>query len=199
MSPWRTLQWRRPGAVELRARQRQHVERQVDAEAALDLRPEQFEHPAGAGAEIEQRAERPVGERRRGSRPRPPRRRRAACGCGPTRRRARRNSACAAAARAARTAASRSRSRASTGSAGSSRAISVARERRPPPPRSASRKNAQAPSRIALDQAGLGQQLEMARDARLRLAQDVGQVRDRQLGLGRAAPGCAAASPRRRP
>ena len=35
-----------------------------------------------------------------------------------------------------------------------------------------------------LDQAGLGQQLEMARDARLRLAQDVGQVGDGQLGLG---------------
>ena len=36
----------------------------------------------------------------------------------------------------------------------------------------------------ALDQAGLGQQLEMARDARLRLAQDVGQVGDGQFGLG---------------
>ena len=36
----------------------------------------------------------------------------------------------------------------------------------------------------ALDQAGLGQQLEMARDARLRLAQDVGEVGDGQLGLG---------------
>ena len=46
-------------AVEPRARQRQHVERQIDAEAALDPRPEQFEHAPGAGAEIEQRAERP--------------------------------------------------------------------------------------------------------------------------------------------
>ena len=36
----------------------------------------------------------------------------------------------------------------------------------------------------ALDQAGFGQQLEMARDARLRLAQDVGEVGDGQLGLG---------------
>ncbi len=36
----------------------------------------------------------------------------------------------------------------------------------------------------ALDQAGLGQELEMARDARLRLAQDVGEVGDRELGLG---------------
>ena len=35
----------------------------------------------------------------------------------------------------------------------------------------------------ALDQAGLGQQLQMARDARLRLAQDVGEVGDGQLGL----------------
>ena len=35
----------------------------------------------------------------------------------------------------------------------------------------------------ALDQTGLGQQLEMARDARLRLAQNVGQVGDGQFGL----------------
>ena len=36
----------------------------------------------------------------------------------------------------------------------------------------------------ALDQPGFGQQLEMARNARLRLAQDVGEVGDGQLGLG---------------
>ncbi len=36
----------------------------------------------------------------------------------------------------------------------------------------------------ALDQPGFGQQLEMARDARLRLAQDVGEVGDRQFGFG---------------
>ena len=36
----------------------------------------------------------------------------------------------------------------------------------------------------ALDQAGFGQQLEMARDARLRLPQDVGEIGDGQLGLG---------------
>ena len=36
----------------------------------------------------------------------------------------------------------------------------------------------------ALDQPGLGQQPQMPRDARLRLAQDVGEVGDRQLGLG---------------
>ncbi len=36
----------------------------------------------------------------------------------------------------------------------------------------------------ALDQPGFGQQLEMARDARLRLAQDVGEVGDGQFGLG---------------
>ncbi len=52
------------GAVEPRARQRQHVERQIEAEAALDVAGEQFEHAPGAGAEIEQRADRPVGERR---------------------------------------------------------------------------------------------------------------------------------------
>ena len=55
------------GAVEPGARHGQHVEREVDAEAALEVGAEQFEHAAGAGAEVEQRAERPVGERGRGS------------------------------------------------------------------------------------------------------------------------------------
>jgi len=36
----------------------------------------------------------------------------------------------------------------------------------------------------ALDQPGLGQQLQMARDARLRLAQDIGEVGNGQFGLG---------------
>ena len=53
-----------PGAIEPRARHGQHVEREVEPQAALDLGAEQFEHPAGAGAEIEQRAERCAGERR---------------------------------------------------------------------------------------------------------------------------------------
>ena len=37
---------------------------------------------------------------------------------------------------------------------------------------------------MALDQAGLDEQLEMARDARLRLAEDVGQIGHGQLALG---------------
>ncbi len=52
------------GAVEPLPRQRQHVEREIEAEPALDIGGEQFEHPAGAGAEIEQRPDRLVGERR---------------------------------------------------------------------------------------------------------------------------------------
>ena len=52
------------GAIEPRAGERQHVERQIEAEAALDVAGEQFQHAAGAGAEIEQRADRLVGERR---------------------------------------------------------------------------------------------------------------------------------------
>ena len=51
------------GAVEPCARQRQHVERQIEAEPALDIAGEQFEHAPGAGAEIEQRADRLVAER----------------------------------------------------------------------------------------------------------------------------------------
>ena len=52
-----------PRAFQPCARQRQHVERHVDAEPALDLGPEQFEHAARSGAEIEEGADRPVGER----------------------------------------------------------------------------------------------------------------------------------------
>ncbi len=51
------------GAVEPRARQRQHVARQIKPDAALNLGREQFEHSSGAGAEIQQRADRLVGER----------------------------------------------------------------------------------------------------------------------------------------
>ena len=63
MSPCRTLQWRRPARSRRGARQQQHVEREIDAEAALEIGAEHFQHAAGAGAEIEQRAERPVGQR----------------------------------------------------------------------------------------------------------------------------------------
>ena len=52
-----------PRAIEARARQRQHVEGEIEAEAALDARPEQFEHAPGAGAEVEQRVDRDVGQR----------------------------------------------------------------------------------------------------------------------------------------
>ncbi len=63
MSPCRTLQCLQAGAFQPRARQQQHVERQVDAEPALDRGAEQFQHPPGAGAEIEQRLERLAGKR----------------------------------------------------------------------------------------------------------------------------------------
>ena len=50
-------------AIEPRAREAQHVGRQIDAEPALDRGAEQFQHAPGAGAEIEQRAHRLVAER----------------------------------------------------------------------------------------------------------------------------------------
>src|SRR5580700_8163791 len=46
-----------PGAVEPRPRQRQHIERQIEAKAALDIVGEEFEHAASAGAEIEKRTD----------------------------------------------------------------------------------------------------------------------------------------------
>ena len=51
-------------------------------------------------------------------------------------------------------------------------------------PRSPSRKKAQDAFAEALDQAGLGQQPQVARQPRLRLAQDFGEVGDGQFGLG---------------
>src|SRR4029077_5946251 len=51
-----------PGMVEPAAGKGQHVEGKVDAETALDLGAEHFEDAPGAGTEIEQRAERTIGE-----------------------------------------------------------------------------------------------------------------------------------------
>ena len=51
------------GAVEARPRQRQHVQRKIEAEAALDVVGEKFEHAPGAGAEIKQRTDRLIAER----------------------------------------------------------------------------------------------------------------------------------------
>src|SRR5262249_42905241 len=53
-----------PGAIEPRAGKREHVEGKIETEAALDLRAEQLEHAAGAGAEIEQGADRGIRQRR---------------------------------------------------------------------------------------------------------------------------------------
>jgi tRNA-Thr(GGU) m(6)t(6)A37 methyltransferase TsaA len=48
------------GVIEPAARERQHVVGQVDAEATLDVGAEQFENPSGAGAKVEQRADRAI-------------------------------------------------------------------------------------------------------------------------------------------
>lgn len=53
-----------PGAIEAGFGERQHVAREIDPHRALSVRPEQFEHAASAGAEIEQSTKRPVVERR---------------------------------------------------------------------------------------------------------------------------------------
>ncbi len=51
-------------------------------------------------------------------------------------------------------------------------------------PASASRKKTQEPFAEALDEAGLGHELQMPADARLALAEDLGQVLDVQLAAG---------------
>ena len=143
---------------------------------------EQFEHPAGAGAEIEQRAERPVGERRadrgldgrvgnvqladivplgrvaaeiglRGGGARSPARRPAARG--------------------------RAAMRIVGIEPGDQRARDVGRAAALAEPEEGPGAFAEA-----LDQAGFGQQPQVARNPRLRLAQDFGEIGDGQFRLG---------------
>ena len=183
MSPCRTLQWRRPArSMRARASSSMSSERSMPSPRSRSG-PEHFQDAAGAGAEIEQRAERPLGQRLADRAPRPPRRRRAACGCGPIARRARGNSPARRRRARARTAVSRSRSRAIIGVLGIEPRDQRTREL------GAAAALGQAEERPgafaeALDQAGLDQQLEVARDARLRLAKDLGEVGDGQFGLG---------------
>ena len=182
MSPCRTLQWRKPRALDAGAREQQHVERKIDAEPALERRAEHFEDAAGAGAEIEQRAERLVGERiadrllhrlvrhvqladavpLRGMRPE------IVLGCGGALRADRGEPVAV---------------------AGDDRILGVE-----PGDQRARKLRAAAllghaeerPGAFAeaLDQAGLDQEPEMPRDARLRLAENLREVGHRQLGLG---------------
>ena len=57
-----------PGPVQAVAGKRQHVEGKVEAQAPLDVGTEEFEHAAGAGAEIEEGAHRGARQRRFDSR-----------------------------------------------------------------------------------------------------------------------------------
>ena len=170
------------GALQPVARDGQHVERQIEAEAALDLRAEHFQHAPGAGAEIEQRAERLVGER---GADRVFHRRvgdmqladavplggvRAEIGLRRGGARLAHGGELGAVAGDGLVGRIEMRQQ-RAGDLGAAAVLGQAEER---------------PGAFAeaLDQTGLGQQLEVARDARLRLAQDVGQVGDGQLGLG---------------
>ncbi len=78
-------------ALEPVARQQQHVEREVEAEPALDLAARTVRACGRCRCRDRAASGTACRRARRGSRLRPPRRRRAACGCGPTRRRARGN------------------------------------------------------------------------------------------------------------
>ena len=171
-----------PGAVEPGARERQHVAREVEAEAALDVAGEELQHAPGAGAEIEQRADRLVAERRAD--------RRFDRGVGDVQladavpfggmpaeiilrgggaRGAHRGQPLAVAGddRIVRIEPGDQRAR----DVGGAAALAEAEEH----PRALA---------VALDQPGFGQKPQMAREAGLRLAQDRGQVGDGQFGLG---------------
>ena len=170
------------GAVEPGPRQRQHVERQIKPEPALDIAGEQFQHAAGAGAEIEQRADRLVGERRAdgifdG-------------GIG--------DMELADAVPFRGVAAEIILRRGGAGGAYRGEPLAVAgddrivgikpRDQRAgdvgAAARSPRRKNAQEPSRKRSTRPRFGQEPQMPRQPRLRLAQDLGEVGDGQFGLG---------------
>ena len=57
MSPWRRLDWM-PAASSLTRASAQHFGRAVDADRLAGARAEQLDHPAGAGADVDQAAER---------------------------------------------------------------------------------------------------------------------------------------------
>ena len=171
-----------PGTVEPGAGERQHVEREIQAQAALDLRAEQLEHAPGAGAEIEQRAhldareragdrllDRLVGDMEladavplRGVAAEIGLRHLVAL-------RAHGNEPLAIA-RQRRVVGIEPRDELAR-ELGRAAALAQTKER----PRSFAE---------SVDQAGLGEEPQMARNPRLRLAQDGGEVRHRELGLG---------------
>ncbi len=170
-----------PGAVEPGAREREHVEREIQSEPALDLRPEQLEDSAGAGAEIEQRARRR--SRKRGA----DRRLHGFVGhvqladAVPLRGVAteiglrRRSALCAHGGEPLAVAGERWIGGIEPGDKlphqpGRPLALAQAKER----PRALAE---------AVDQPGLRQEPQMPRDARLRLAQDLGEIGYRQLGF----------------
>ena len=62
MSPCRTCALCDAGAIEIGAGDGQHLARHVDADAAPVERRQQLEQPAGAGAEVEHRLERPLAD-----------------------------------------------------------------------------------------------------------------------------------------
>ena len=62
MSPWRRLDGD-PRRLELDPRQPKHLRRPVDADRLARARAEQFDHPPGAGADVDQPPERPLAER----------------------------------------------------------------------------------------------------------------------------------------
>ncbi len=171
-----------PGTVEVGAGDGEHLERLVEAESVLDPRAEELEHPPGAGSEVEHRAVRLAGQGGddrlldplvgdvQAADPVPaggvpgevlPRRLRPL-------------------------GAHRAQPLAVVGDR---RVGGVEVGQRPADDASARPDVGEAeerprPLRRAGHQAGLGEQLEVARDARLRLAQDLGEVRHGELGLG---------------
>ena len=171
------------GLLEIGAGDREHGVACIEPDGPRTPRREELQHAAGAGAEIERGCGSGVGPSASSTAA-------STAASGAWRDRIRSHSgasrakkAWAACARCARTASSRVRSSRSCWSA-RSRAI----EHRPQDPgrRAPVGQPEEGPGAlaVALHEAGLDQKLQMARDARLRLAQDVGEVGDRQLALG---------------
>ena len=170
-----------PRGFELDPRQPQHLRRAVDADRLRGARAEQFDHPPGAGADIDQPPERSLCRGCGRSRARLRFRRRGASGSGPTPRPGRRNSGWRPRRARRWTASVRRRRRRTSASVVVIGPAVDQREQRRHAIRLGKRQEYPAAFLAPLEHTGVGEDLQMARHSRLALAEHQRQFADRQL------------------
>ena len=176
------------GLVEIGARHRQHLARHVDADAAPVERREDFEQPPGAGAEVEHRLERPFADELEQRRLNGAIRSMQRAYLVPTRR--------VGAEIVGRPRLPPALHRGKPFEVALDLRIAVMHPVHQPlhevPRGLGVRQPEEGPGAllIAADQPGFEQELEMPRDARLRLVEDFGEIGNGEIAARQAAPGC---------